>query len=75
MWVHAQLGDWYVWMLVRIYAALNDKSVSDVVREAVHEYLSRRLGDVDMCRNCMLEDNKLLCLKRCVADAMAHGEW
>jgi len=45
------------------------------VREAVHEYLSRRLGDVDMCRNCMLEDNKLLCLKRCVADAMAHGEW
>jgi len=69
MWVHASLGDWYTWLLIRAIAVKENKTVSDIINDAVVYYLEHRLGRIiiDKCRHCMLDEHKLECMVRCIS--------
>jgi len=67
MWVHASLGDWYTWLLIRAIAVKENKTVSDIINDAVVYYLEHRLGRIDKCKHCMLDEHKLECMVRCIS--------
>jgi len=74
MWVHATLDSWYQWLLLVALAEVDGKTISGIVREAVRDYINRRLGDGDKCLYCMLEEKPLECMVKCVSEATRKAE-
>jgi len=65
-YVHASV-DYMSWLVLRVLARKLNKAVSDLVEEAVREYIRNRFGGVEgRCGHCLFADNMYACVEECV---------